>query len=46
MADIVLINPRFEPSCWGLDDALPQHTITLIDENVTMSGELGRVNSF
>ena len=23
MADIVLINPRFEPSYWGLEYALP-----------------------
>ena len=23
MADIVLVNPRFEPSYWGLEHALP-----------------------
>ena len=23
MADIVIINPRFEPSYWGMDHALP-----------------------
>ena len=23
MADIVLINPRFEPSYWGLEHAMP-----------------------
>lgn len=56
MADIVLINPRFEVSYWGMEHALPfvgkkanlpvaclpllaaltppEHTITLIDENV------------
>ena len=56
MADIVLINPRFEPSYWGLDHAMPilgkranlpvaclpllaaltppEHTVSLIDENV------------
>ena len=56
MADIVLINPRFEVSYWGLEHALPllgkranmpvaclpllaaltppEHTVTLIDENV------------
>ena len=56
MADIVLISPRFEPSFWGSDYALPflggkamlpimalpllaalappEHTVTLIDENV------------
>ena len=56
MAHIVLINPRFEASYWGLEHALPlfdakanlpvaclpllaaltppEHTITLIDENV------------
>ncbi len=57
MANIVLINPRFEASYWGMEYALsifgkkanfpvaclpllaaltpPEHTITLIDENVT-----------
>jgi radical SAM superfamily enzyme YgiQ (UPF0313 family) len=57
MADIVLISPRFEPSFWGSDYALPfldgkailpvmalpllaaltppQHSVTLIDENVS-----------
>src|SRR5262245_35505960 len=56
MAEIVLINPRFEVSYWGLEHALPlfgkranlpvaclpllaaltppEHTVTLIDENV------------
>ncbi len=56
MADIVIINPRFEVSFWGMEHALPligkranlpvaclpllaaltppEHTITLIDENV------------
>src|SRR5437867_8049415 len=56
MADIVLINPRFEVSYWGLEHALPlfgkranlpvaclpllaaltppEHTVTLLDENV------------
>src|ERR1019366_6822915 len=56
MADIVIINPRFETSYWGLEHALPlfdakanlpvaslpllaaltppEHTVTLIDENV------------
>ncbi len=56
MADIVLINPRFEASYWGLEHAMPligkranlpvaclpllaaltppEHTVTLIDENV------------
>ena len=56
MSDIVLINPRFEVSYWGLEHALPfmgkranmpvaclpllaaltppEHTVTLIDENV------------
>ena len=56
MADIVLISPRFEPSFWGSDYAMPflngaamlpvmalpllaaltppEHTVTLIDENV------------
>ena len=56
MADIVIINPRFEPSYWGMEHALPfmgksanlpvaclpllaaltppEHTVTLIDENV------------
>ena len=56
MADIVIINPRFEPSYWGMEHALPflgksanlpvaclpllaaltppEHTITLMDENV------------
>jgi radical SAM superfamily enzyme YgiQ (UPF0313 family) len=56
MADIVLINPRFEVSFWGMEHALPflgkranlpvaclpllaaltppEHTVTLIDENV------------
>jgi radical SAM superfamily enzyme YgiQ (UPF0313 family) len=56
MADIVLVNPRFESSYWGIDHALPlfgkkanmpvgclpliaaltppEHTITLMDENV------------
>src|SRR5215510_5088296 len=56
MADIVLINPRFEISYWGLEHAMPflgvkailpvanlpllaaltppEHTVTLIDENV------------
>ncbi|MBX6314813.1 MAG: DUF4070 domain-containing protein [Isosphaeraceae bacterium] len=56
MADIVLINPRFEVSFWGMERALPflrkranlpvaclpllaaltppEHTVTLIDENV------------
>jgi radical SAM superfamily enzyme YgiQ (UPF0313 family) len=56
MADIVLINPRFEVSYWGMEHALPflgkranlpvaclpllaaltppEHTVTLIDENV------------
>ena len=56
MADIVLINPRFEVSYWGMEHALPflgkranmpvaclpllaaltppEHTITLMDENV------------
>ena len=56
MADIVLINPKFEVSYWGMENALPyvgkqanlpvaalpllaaltppEHTITLIDENV------------
>ena len=56
MADIVLINPRFEVSYWGLEHALPfigkranmpvaclpllaaltppEHTVTLVDENV------------
>ena len=56
MADIVLINPRFEISYWGMEHALPfvgkranlpvaclpllaaltppEHTVTLIDENV------------
>ena len=56
MADIVLINPRFEVSYWGLEHALPllgkranmpvaclpllaaltppEHSVTLIDENV------------
>lgn len=57
MSDIVLINPRFEASYWGLEHAMPllgkksnlptaclpllaaltpsEHTITLLDENVT-----------
>src|SRR4051794_29411076 len=57
MADIVLINPRFTASYWGLEHALPllgkkanlppagllllasltpgEHTVTIIDENVT-----------
>jgi radical SAM superfamily enzyme YgiQ (UPF0313 family) len=56
MADIVIINPRFEVSFWGMEHALPlvgkranlpvaclpmlaaltppEHTVTLIDENV------------
>jgi radical SAM superfamily enzyme YgiQ (UPF0313 family) len=56
MADIVIINPRFETSFWGLEHAMPflgaravlpvaslpllaaltppEHTVTLIDENV------------
>src|SRR5512143_3253400 len=56
MADIVLINPRFEVSFWGMEHALPfigkranlpvaclpllaaltppEHTVTLMDENV------------
>ena len=56
MADIVLINPRFEVSYWGMEHALPffgkranlpvaclpllaaltppEHTVTLMDENV------------
>ena len=56
MADIVIINPRFEVSYWGMEHALPlmgkranlpvaclpllaaltppEHTVTLIDENV------------
>ena len=56
MADIVIINPRFEISFWGMEHALPligkranlpvaclpllaaltppEHTVTLIDENV------------
>ncbi|HYM29871.1 MAG TPA: DUF4070 domain-containing protein [Candidatus Cybelea sp.] len=56
MAEIVIINPRFETSYWGLEHALPfldakanlpvaclpllaaltppEHTVTLIDENV------------
>ena len=60
MADIVLINPKFEMSFWGLEAALPflgkranlpvgalpllaaltppQHSITVIDENVEDRG--------
>ena len=56
MADIIIINPRFEISFWGLEQALqflgkranlpvaalpllaaltpPEHSVTLIDENV------------
>ena len=56
MADIVIINPRFQTSYWGLEHAVaflgakavlpvaslpllaaltpPEHTVTLIDENV------------
>jgi radical SAM superfamily enzyme YgiQ (UPF0313 family) len=56
MADIVIINPRFEMSYWGMENALPfmgkranlpvaslpllaaltppEHTVTLLDENV------------
>src|SRR5215831_10519714 len=57
MADIVIINPRFEVSFWGMEHALPligkranlpvaclpllaaltppEHTVTILDENVT-----------
>ena len=42
MAEIVLINPRFEASYWGLEHALlllaaltpDEHQVTLLDENV------------
>jgi hypothetical protein len=51
MADIVLINPKFEVSYWGMEYALPYiHTVMHYHVD-TMSrtmttGEARRVNSF